>query len=176
MRQPRSRSFCARSDGVTVERSSWGLLLPIFGLHAANSPVGSLAFWGHFLVLLGILFVLGMMRFVASPRSDLKGRPADDLAFWHAEILRLARLLRFVPLWYIAPILPGLALVLWPTVVDLWQRSNLIDNAIQAVALLVVVTVLGAVWWLNARASAQMERKARRIKEWEANMLDQPVS
>jgi len=146
-------------------------LLPFFGLHALSSPVGSLMFWGHLLFFLGILFVLGMMCFVASLRSDLVCHPADDFAFWRPEILRQARLLRLVPLWYIAPALPGLALVLWPTVLHICRRTNPIDNAIEAVVLLVIVAVLGVVWWLSSRASAQLGRKADRVREWEAGML-----
>ena len=152
------------------------LLLPVFGLYAMNSPPGSLAFWGHVLIALGIFFVLGMMSLVASLKSELTQHPASDLAFWRDEMLRQARLLRLVPLWYIAPILPGLTFVLWPTVLHVWKQTNPIDNAIEAAALLIIVTILGAVWWLNSRASDQLKRKADQIREWEADMQVQPTS
>jgi len=152
------------------------LLLLVFGLHALKSPVGSLAFWGHLLILLAILFIVGMMCSVASLRGDLRRHPANDFAFWRAEVLRQARLLRLVPLWYIAPLVPGLALALWPTVLHVCRWANPIDNAIEVVGLLVIVAVLSVVWRLNVRGSAELERKAERMKEREASLVAQPTS
>ncbi|NQT91572.1 MAG: hypothetical protein HQ559_02340 [Lentisphaerae bacterium] len=145
------------------------LMLLVFGRHAATAPAGSLELGGHLLIVVALVFVIGMLLFVGSTRGNLKTHPADDLTFWHAEILRQARLLRLVPYWYIAPFLPGFALLLWP-LVPLFVRSDVwIERAVVGCVLVVIVAVTAAVGWLNARASAELAKKALSIRESETN-------
>lgn len=140
------------------------LMLVVFGRHAITAPAGSLEFYGHLLILVALVFVIGMIFFAASTRGNLKDHPADDVAFWRAEMLRQARLLRLVPWWYMAPFLPGFALLLWPLVPIFVQSEIWIERAVVALPFVVVVAVAGAIWWLNARASRQLEQKANRLK------------
>jgi len=122
------------------------LLLPIFIFLAATAPLRSLVFYAHIMILLGILFVSGMMCFVGSPRGDLTSHPAEDVQYWRTEILRQAKLLRLVPLWYLLPLVPGLVLFFWSTHVPS--------------ALLILVIVFGLVTWLDLRAASKLEQDA----------------
>ena len=133
------------------------ILLPVFGFFAATAPVGSLAFFGHLLILLAILFNVGVMWFVAKPRGTLNGHPATDVEHWTSEILRQTKLLRRVPLWGLAPFLPGLALLLWPSV-----QGPII---LSVVAIGVVVLAFGIVGWLNLKEALKLEQQASGLKK-----------
>lgn len=137
------------------------LMLVVFGHHAATDRMGSREFFGHLLLVVAIAFVIGIVLFAASTRGDLKSHPANDLAFWRAEILRHARLLRLVPYWYIAPFLPGFALLLCPVALLLIHPAVGIERAVAVAVLGVVMGVCVAVAWLNIRAAARLEEQAR---------------
>ena len=51
-----------------------GMML-IFALFTDDAPVGSLTFFGFLLIILAMLFNIGVMWFVASPRGDLSRNP-----------------------------------------------------------------------------------------------------
>lgn len=127
------------------------LLLPVFTFFAATAPLGSLLFYAFIMSLLGILFVIGMMCFVASPRGDLTSHPADDVQHWRTEFLRQAKLLRLVPLWYILPLVPGMVLFSW-------------SMRVSSAFLVVVIAVTGFVAWLNLRAASKLEQEADTLK------------
>lgn len=127
------------------------LLLPVFTFFAATAPQGSLVFYAFIMSLLGILFVIGMMYFVASPRGDLTSHPADDIQHWRTEFLRQAKLLRLVPLWYLLPLMPGTLLLFW---------SMHVPSAIY----FVVIAIDGLVTWLNLRAASKLEQEADTLR------------
>jgi len=128
------------------------VLLHVLGLLTAVSPWGSMLFYGHALLFVGILFIVGMMWFVATPRGDFARHPATEAGYWRAEMRRQARLLRWVPLWYLAPLLPGMALVFWSE-----RAGSPVKAAIAAGG---IVLVFAFVAWLNVRAARQLERDA----------------
>ena len=127
------------------------IMLPIFGTFAVLAGIGSLTFFAHLLIILAILFVTGMMHFVASPRGNLNSHPVDDIQHWRNEILRQAKLLRLVPLWYLSPLIPGVVLLLWSTSVSF---------ALLSIPLIIVITILCLVAWLNLRAASKLEQEA----------------
>jgi len=141
------------------------VMLVVFGRHAATAPAGSLELYGYLLLVAGLLFVIGMMLFVASTRGALRDHPAEDLVFWRAEIRRHARLLRFVPAWYLAPFLPGLVLLLWPLVRFFARAEAWVERVAVAVPVLMIAVIAIAVASLNKRAARQLETLAASISE-----------
>ncbi|MDI6751671.1 MAG: hypothetical protein QME07_02280 [bacterium] len=131
------------------------IILPVFGFFAAITPVGSLAFFGHLLILVAILFVIGMICFVASPRGDLSSHSIDEVQYWRNEILRQAKLLRLVPLWYLLPFLPGMILLFW---------SMRVSFALISIPLIIVIVIFGLVTWLNLKAASKLQQEASTLK------------
>jgi hypothetical protein len=127
------------------------LLLPIVTVFAATAPLGSFVFYAFIMSLLGILFVIGMIYFVASPHGDLTSHPTDDVQHWRTEFLRQAKLLRLVPLWYILPLMPGMVLFFW------------LMHAPSANYFIVIV-ISGFTIWLNLRAASKLEQEADTLK------------
>jgi hypothetical protein len=151
----------------TIEVGVGLLMLLVFGRSAAASPAGSPAFYGHLLIVVALVFVVSMIVFVASTRGNRKRHPPDDLAFWHAEILRHARLLRLVPFWYIGPFLPGFALLLWPLFPVFARSESWIERSVVVLLLVVIAAIAGTIGRINARESTRLEELARSVKRTE---------
>ncbi|MDI6783821.1 MAG: hypothetical protein QME64_06980 [bacterium] len=137
------------------------IMLPVFGFFAASAPVGSLAFAGNLLILLAILFVIGMLWFVASVHGGLNMHPTNDIQYWKSEMLRQAKLLRRVPFWYIAPFIPGFVLLFWP--------AGRFPVVLLSIPITVVVAVFGFIGWLNFKAASELEQQANSLKEEQVN-------
>jgi hypothetical protein len=139
------------------------VMLWVFGRHLAAAPIGSLEFYGHALILAAIVFVICMVLFVASTRGNLKSHPADDFLFWRTEMRRQAKLLRRAPVWYIAPFLAGLALLLWPLFGLLLRPAVRFERIIAGAVLAFVTLVLVGIAWANVKAADKLERQADSI-------------
>ncbi len=135
-----------------------GVML-ILVLFTDNAPVGSLKFFGFLLIILATLFNIGMMWFVASPRGDLSSHPASNVNHWAAEMLRQAKLLRRVPVWGLGPLVPGLALLLWPS--DQVDRQDMLAYSI---TIALAVLVFGVVVWLNLKAASKLTLDGSSLK------------
>lgn len=131
------------------------IMLPVFGFFAAMAPLGSLTFFGHLLILVAILLVIGMMYFVASPRGDLNSHSVDDVQHWRYEILRQAKLLRLVPLWYLSPIFSGMVIL---------SLSTHLPIALLSIPLIFVIVIFGFIAWLNFRAASKLEQEASALR------------
>ena len=135
-----------------------GMML-ILGLFTDDAPVGSLKFFGFLLLILAALFHIGMMWFVASPSGDLNSHPASNVDHWATEMLRQAKLLRRVPLWGLAPSVPGLALLLWPG-----DGVDLRFVISYSITIALAVLAFGVVAWLNLRAASKLTLEASSLK------------
>jgi hypothetical protein len=140
------------------------ILLVVFGLLATRDPFGSLKFYGHVLFLLGTLFVTGALWFVASLRGELDSHPASDIDYWSAEMLRQARLLRWVPVWYLGPFVPGTALVVWSVVLQVWSKGWVPVMTV-AVALILAAVVVGIIIRANLKAASKLALEASALRE-----------
>ena len=129
-------------------------------LSTDDAPVGSLRFFGLLLMILYILFNVGMVWFVASPRGDLSSHPASNVDHWATEMLRQAKLLRHVPLWGLAPSVPGLILLLWPSNAEVDLKFALSYSITIALA----VFAFGVVAWLNLRAASKLTLDVSSLK------------
>lgn len=131
------------------------ILLLIFGFYAVITPVGSLSFIGIILIILAILFIFGMLWFIASVRNGVKVHPVTDIDYWKSEILRHAKLLRLVPIWYLAPFVPGLILMFWP--IEELSLAGFI------ISLVIIAAVFGFIARLNLKAAIELERLAESL-------------
>ena len=123
------------------------------------APVGSLRFFGFLLAILAILFNIGMMWFVASPRGDLTSHPASNVDHWAMEMLRRAKLFRRFPLWGLAPSVPGLTLVLWPR-----DTQDTLDWIVISMTIAFVALVFAVIGWLNLRGASKLTLQASSLK------------
>ena len=70
---------------------------------------------GVALICLGVFVVIGYLKTRGrAPRSADLGSTTDGyLLAYRRELEHQIRLLRWVPLWYLAPLVPGMVLFLW---------------------------------------------------------------
>lgn len=136
------------------------VVLPVFAAVAAVLPVPLLRY-AFVLLFLGIGVVLVMIRTLGALRGDLAQFPADNVEHWRGEMRRQARLLRWVPVWYLAPLVPG-------SVLALWFARTVPGHFLLRLALIQLV-VFGAVAWTNVRAAGRLDDDARLLGDGEAN-------
>ena len=74
-------------------------------------------------------------------------------------MLRQAKLLRLVPIWGLGPLVPGLALLLWPS--DQVDRQDLLAYSI---TIALAVLVFGVIVWLNLKAASKLTLEASSLK------------
>lgn len=142
------------------------ILLPICACLTVVLPVMVLRY-AFALLFLGTVAVLAMLRWPGSLRGDLTRYPADNIQHWRGEMLRQAKLLRLVPVWYLLPFVPGSVLVFWFDLMvpgKSWLRLAL-----------VIVFVFGFVTWLNFRAARKLEEEARLLNNGEANQASEAI-
>ena len=131
------------------------IVLIAFGAFLQGSHVGSPRYYGCLLILVGTGFIVGVVWSFALSYQMLRTHSASDASFWREAFYSQAKLLRFVPLWYCAPILAGCLLFAAP--MALWEF----------LPFLLVSAVFGLVFagiiWLNRRAAACIEAQASQL-------------
>ncbi|MET0273415.1 MAG: hypothetical protein ABW360_10525 [Phenylobacterium sp.] len=115
---------------------------------------------GGALVIAATVFVTWQLHRRASAGAVPEvGAPLTD--FYRSELIRQRDALRSVGVWYIAPFMPGMALIL----LGRWfqshaaGRSVAADHAIIAGAGLVAVAVFAGVWLLNRRGARKLQQR-----------------
>lgn len=129
------------------------LVIAAFGAYIWLFP-GLLTRLGAGLVIAGTVYVVVQLY----RRGGVRALPADTAAtcleFHRQELVRQHELLRDVWRWYLGPFVPGLALFLAGRALEGpggWLAP--------VVAGLACVLVLGAIWWLNARAAEALQHE-----------------
>ena len=139
-----------------VQESVAALLVIIgFAYHLQHAAVGSAKYYGCLVILIASGFIAGVIWSFALSHRLLRVHPATDSVFWHEAFLAQARLLRLVPLWYLAPLCSGMLLVGAPT-----EPGGYFGFII---TLVIVVGVFGGGTWLNRRGAAKIEEDAQAI-------------
>lgn len=118
----------------------------------AHSPWSRL---GFVLLLLGTLTVAYQLRRRASARRISSQLPAADyLAAYRDELRRQQDALRNVAAWYLAPFLPGLAVILIARTLEHHPAQWL-----QALFLAAAMAILyGGIWMVNVTTASSMQR------------------
>ena len=127
----------------------------IFGLYVAILP-GMLLKIGS-LLMIGGGFVMAWQLSRHTSRPDPGAEAADVHAYYRARLVTEERMLARVGLWYIGPLLPGLA-------VFMAGLASQFDSTLgfAAFAAIPVLTILG-VWLLNRRAAAMLREQIARL-------------
>jgi hypothetical protein len=116
-----------------------------------HSLPGSARYYGCLLVLVSTSFVLGVIWSYTLSYHLLRTHPASDTSFWREAFAVQARLLRLVPLWYLAPLCSGILLVL---------ASAPGSFASVATRVLALAALFAGATWLNRAAADKLDDRA----------------
>jgi hypothetical protein len=128
-------------------------VLIAFAYFLQHAAIGSAKYYGCLLTLVSTGFILGVVWAFTISRRVAQRHPATDSLFWREAFETQAKLLRFVPLWYAAPLTTGAILFIAPTSPDefvffLWKLA-------------VVGVVFAGVTYLNKMAAEGLEAEAK---------------
>ncbi len=165
LRDIRRQNRLAIIFGILAILFMIGIMLFVV-LSTDDAPVGSLRFFGLLLMILAGLFYIGMMGFVASPRGDLSSHPASNVDHWATEMLRQAKLLRRVFLWFLGPFVPGYALLIWPN--DEVDLKLVLSYSITTAG---IVLAFAVVTWVSLRGASKLTLEASSLKEAQGRKL-----
>ena len=121
-----------------------------FGYYLQQTAVGSAPYYGCLLILISSGFIAGVVWSFALSYRLLRVHPATDTAFWLEAFQVQARLLRLVPLWYLAPLCTGMLLFA--------ARPG--EMGYFMITLGVVAVLFAGITWLNRHAAAKIEESA----------------
>jgi hypothetical protein len=144
-------------DRNLVEYIAAAFVVVLFGLYVWLLA-GMLVKIGSALCIVGSLFVVWQLhrRASAEPVPD-----AALLDFHRRALVRQRDALRSVWLWYLAPFVPGVALMIlgrWFQSHASW-RTLARDHEVILMAAAVVFLIFLAVWLLNVAAAAKLDRR-----------------
>jgi hypothetical protein len=134
-------------------------MMYIFNRFNDGGYPGLLTNLGFLLTIAAVLFNIFVMWRVSPPGGDLSSHPPSNLDYWADEMLRQAKLLRLVPIWGLAPFIPGLVLLLWPK-----DQVDMQDAVVYSITISLCVVVFAVVAWLNLWGSKNLERQARALE------------
>ena len=141
-----------------VEAVAGAIVIALFGanLFNASTLLESLACG---LIIAGALFVVGFMYTRGkAPAVEPAVSTREFLDQRRHELKYQARLLRWVPVWYIGPLMPGFSLL----IADAWLSAPTTSTFLVSF-LLPIGTVLALVIGLNVIASRRLEREASEL-------------
>ncbi|HSK74148.1 MAG TPA: hypothetical protein VK892_20780 [Pyrinomonadaceae bacterium] len=155
-RQERIEKLAKDTFHRAVRESIAGVfVLVAFAYFLQNAPVGSAKYYGCLLILVSTGFILGVVWAFTISRRVVDRHPATDSLFWREAYETQAKLLRFVPLWYAAPLTSGAILFIAPT------SAN--EFAVFLLQLAIVGAVFAGVTYLNKTAAEGLEAEAKEL-------------
>jgi Flp pilus assembly protein TadB len=146
--------------GVLIEYVASVFVVLVFGFYIWFFP-GWMMKTGSALVILATLFVVWQMRRRMSAQDVPDAQRLELIAFLRTELVRQRDARTSAWLWYIAPFLPGMALMMagrWFQTHASW-RSLARDHEIIILSSAVAVLVLGSIWLLQMWVAKRLQRK-----------------
>lgn len=139
-----------------VRESIAGVSVIIFSAYSLqNSLTGSAKYYGNLLTIIAISFVLGVVWSFTISHRVVRRHPAADTLFWREAFETQARLLRFVPIWYVAPLTAGLLLIFAPTQTS--EFGSFLFN------LAVLAALCGGIIYINKVSADELEAEAAKL-------------
>jgi hypothetical protein len=138
-----------------IETVAGGAVILLFGAMGVRAP-DMLFRIACAAIVIGVLVVMwSLHRRGAARRPDASGAPVRD--HYRAELVRQRDALAGVWRWYLAPLIPGLALFF----AALWRSVSVTDGAAAAnaailPAALIAVAILAGIHWLNRVAARRL--------------------
>jgi len=127
-------------------------LMGYFAYQMQSIPHGTAQFYGTILIIGSLGFIMGVLWSYVIGYHTLRIHPKTDTTFWREAFLTQSRLLRSVPLWYLAPILTGVLIAALPTKGE--SYSSFLSM------LTTCALIFGGITWLNRTAAKKLEEKA----------------
>jgi hypothetical protein len=113
---------------------------------------------GSVLIILGTLIVVWQLHKRGSAQASPLGVSVHEhIAFHRRELIRQRDALRSVPIWYLAPFVPGLVVFL--VGLSLQAPSTWLSLLTIGAAAGFCALVFGLVWWLNKWAASQLQKQ-----------------
>lgn len=113
---------------------------------------------GSVLVVVATLYVAWQLHRRASAVPPEKAGTMPLLLFARAQMVRQRDALRSIFGWYILPFLPGLALVMTGNAQAEPRSGTGWPNLAEALALVVMLGMLGFVWWINQLGARRLQK------------------
>lgn len=151
------------------ERLSAAIVVPVFLAYVWIFPHWASKL-GALLIVVGVFVVLWQLKRRAESADPAAALGQDLLAFHRAELIRQRDALRSVWLWYLGPLLPGLALFLWG------RQQELATPAAQAWhpwIHAITAAVLLAVALLNLWVARRLQRQIDALDEMSEPKLEE---
>ncbi len=124
-----------------------------FAYKMQSMPPGTPQYFGTILIIGSLGFIMGVLWSYVIGYHAMRIHPETDTSFWREAFLAQARLLRSVPLWYLAPILTGVIIAALPS------------EGTSYAGFLCMLAVCGVIFagltWLNRFAAQKIEEKAQ---------------
>ncbi len=125
----------------------------VFAYKMQSTIPGTPQYYGTILIIGSLGFIMGVIWSYVIGYHTLRIHPETDTSFWKEAFLTQARLLRAVPLWYLAPILTGVMI------------SALPSQGRSYAGFLFMLGVCGVIFagltWLNRVAAQKIEEQAQ---------------
>jgi hypothetical protein len=129
------------------------ILMGVFSYKMQTIVPGTPQFYGTLLIIASLGFILGVLWSYVIGYHTLRTHPESDTTFWREAFLTQARLLRSVPLWYLAPVLTGVMITALPS------RTSSYSGFL--VMLVVCGLIFAGLTWLNRYAAQKIEEQAQ---------------
>lgn len=131
------------------------ILMGVFAYKMQTILPGTPQFYGTLLIIASLGFIMGVLWSYVIGYHTLRIHPENDTAFWREAFLTQARLLRFVPLWYLAPVLTGVMIAALPS-----RGSSYYSFLFM---LVVCGLTFAGLTWLNRYAAQKIEEQAQSL-------------
>ncbi len=131
------------------------VVIAVFASSLQQAVVGSAAYYGSLIILIGSGFIAGVLWSFALSYRLLRVHPETDTGFWQEAFQTQARLLRMVPLWYLAPLCTGVLLFTAP------EKPGEIGYFMSMLG--TVAVLFAGITWLNRHAAAKIEEDAQAL-------------
>lgn len=156
------RKLIRGSKQRAIQESVAALIVFIaFGAILPRQVAGSIGYYGGLLILVGIGVIVGVVWWHALSERLLREHPASDTGFWREEFRAQARMLRWVPLWYCAPLGVGGLLFIAPKSAAAFAEERIPFLIAAGIFSLVFAGVI----WLNRRAAAYLDAAAKQLTD-----------
>ena len=128
------------------------ILMGVFAYQMQTIAQGTPQYYGTILIIASLGFIMGVLWSYVIGYHTLRIHPETDCVFWKEAFEIQARLLRSVPLWYLAPILTGVMITALPT-----QGGSFAGFMFM---LAVCACIFTGLTWLNHFAAREIEEEA----------------
>ena len=120
-----------------------------------HASIGSAKYYGCLIVLVSTGFIIGVVWAFTISRQIAQTHTAEDSFYWREAFKTQAKLLRYVPLWYIAPMTTGIILFIAPTSTGKFSTFLL--------KLTIIGIICAGVTYLNKTGADQLEMQAQEM-------------